>query len=224
MASYKMNFAICKGLQDPAAIVAGMEEYGLAESEEMGVLHASAAAGAAFGTLVRRTNLAIQKLDLESREVVTDTVERVSLIAFGAFPAEERLEVYGGSASAIADVSTFLGSCLGQAIVTDPYELDMEAAVEKVMNNTQRFMLRTIRVTDYAADSYMIGPYAPKFLDTEHGLKFLEDFGEAVKSVQVRFAAPTAKANVTLAPNACFSYSCHEDDQPVVQQLLRGLL
>ena len=74
MASFKINFATCKGLGEPSVLAAAMEEYGLAETEEIGVLHASAAAGAAFGTLVRRTNLSVQKVNPESKEVTSSTV------------------------------------------------------------------------------------------------------------------------------------------------------
>lgn len=224
MASYKINFASCKGLEEPTKMVSAMEEFGLAEGEEVGILHSSATSTAAFGTLVRRTNMAVQKIDEETREVLTASVERVNLIPFGTFANKSRLEVYAGSASSIEQVGTFLSSGLSLATVTEPIEFDVLTAVEKLMKSTQRFVLRAVRVTDYAANSYMIGPYAPKFMDTEHALKFMEEYAEALATVQVRFAGKAAKANVTLTPNACFSYSCAEDDQPEIQQILRGLI
>lgn len=224
MASFKINFATCKGLGEPSVLAAAMEEYGLAETEEIGVLHASAAAGAAFGTLVRRTNLSVQKVNPESKEVTSSTVERISLIPFGAFTKHERLEVYAGSAASVEEVGTFFSGALAMSTVTERIELDLLSVVERLMKTAQKFQLRSVRVTDYAADSYMIGPYAPKFMDTDHGLKFLEQYAEALKSVQVRFAAPTGRGTATLTPNAAFSYSCNEDDQPAVQQMLRELL
>lgn len=219
-----MNFASCKGLEGPAEMVSALEEFGLAEGEDMGVLHATASPAAAFATMVRRTRLAVQQLDKGSREVLTASVERVTLIPFGAYAGKNRLEVYAGSATAIEQVGTLLSSGLSLAVVTEAVEFDVSAAVERLMKETQRFQLRAVRVSDYAANSYMIGPYAPKFMDTEHGLKFLEEYAEALKSVQVRFAGPTARCNVTLTPGACFSYSCAEDDQPAIQQILRGLV
>ena len=110
MATFKINFAMCRGLADPKEIVTAMEEFGLAESEEIGVLHADAASGATFGTLVRRTNVAVQKLNPESREVFTENVERVALIPFGLFTNDDRMEVYAGSGSAIQEVAAFLSS------------------------------------------------------------------------------------------------------------------
>ena len=219
-----MNFATCKGLGTPGEIVEALERFGLAETEEVGVLHADQAGPAAFGTLVRRTNLTIQRLDAETREVLTDVVERVALLPFGAFPELERLEVYAGSASAVEQVGAFLSTGLGMAVVTDPVELDLVGAVEKLSKDTSKFQLRGVRATDYAANSYMIGTYAPKFMDTDHGMQFMEQYAEALKSVQVRFAGPSGRATATLTPNACFSYSCHEDDQPEIQQVLRKLV
>lgn len=224
MASFKINFALCRGLGEPGGIVEAMEAYGLAETEEIGVLHANAAAGAAFGTLVRRTNLAIQRIDPKTHQVLTEAVERVALIPFGAFGKAERLEVYAGGGAAVKDVSAFLGSGLAMPVVTDPVELDLLGAVEKLIKTTSKFQLRTVRVSDYAANSYMIGPYAPKFMDTDHGLKFLNEYAEVLKSVQVRFAGPSGRATATLTPNACLSYSCAEDDQPAIQDILRTLI
>jgi hypothetical protein len=224
LATYKINIATCRGLDKPAAIVQAMEEYGLADKQEMGVLHASVAGNAAFGTLVRRTNLTVQRLDAKTRQVVSDQVEKVSLIPFGAFPQAEQLEVYAGTAATIKEVEAFFGGALTMAVAVDPIELDVISSVQKLMKTVQKFQLRAVRVSDYAASSYMIGPYAPKFMDTEHGLKFLEQYTEAVKTVQVRFAAPAGRATATLTPNASFSFSCHEDDQPHVQDILRKLV
>ena len=224
MPTHQINFAQCRGLPAPKEIVAAMEEFGLAETEEVGVLHADVASGAAFGTLVRRTNVAVQKLNNKTREVFTENVERVTLIPFGLYPAGERMEVYAGSGSAIQELAAFLTSGLAMAVVTDEIELDMESAVEKLIKETKKFQLRAIRISDFAANSYMIGPYAPKFMDTEHGQKFLGENAEAVKNVQVRFAGPTGRASAKLTPEAAFGYSCPEDDQPIIQEILRKLV
>jgi len=224
VASYKLNIASCRGLPAADEIVRGLEEFGLAEGEPYGVLDASQGSGAAFGTLIRRTNMPVKRIEPKTRQVLTEAVERVALVGFGAFPAAERLEAYAGSASALKDVDALLTTGLALAVVTDPIELDVLSCVEKLMKNTQRFQLRSVRVTDYAANSYMIGAYVPKFMDTDHGLQFLEDYAEALKSAQVRFAGPTARVNLTITPNACFSYSCSEDDQPAVQEIVRKLL
>ena len=224
MSSYKINFATCKGLGAPADMVAAMDEFGLAETEEVGVLHADAAGEAAFGTLIRRTNLAVQRIDADTHEVLTENVERVTLYPFGAFTKAERLEVYAGTTSGLQQVGDFIGSGLAMAVVTDPIELDLLTSVDRLMKNTAKFQLRAVRASDYAASSYMIGTYAPKFMDTDHGLQFMEQYAEGLKSVQVRFAGPSGRVTATLTPHACFGYSCQEDDQPEVQQILRKLV
>lgn len=224
MASFKINFATCKGLGAPAEIVDGMEQFGLAETEEIGVLHADVAGEAAFGTLIRRTHMAVQRIDSDTHEVLTENVERITLYPFGAFCNAERLEVYAGTTSGIQQVGDFISGGLAMAVVTDPIELDLLTTVDRLMNNTTKFQLRAVRTSDYAANSYMIGTYAPKFMDTDHGLQFMEQYAEGLKSVQVRFAGPSGRVTATLTPNACFSYSCQEDDQPEVQQILRKLV
>jgi len=224
VASFKINFATCRGLASPAEIVDAMEQFGLAETEEVGVLHADVAGTAAFGTLIRRTDLAVQKIDADTREVLTENVQRVTLYPFGAFTEAQRLEVYAGTTSGIQQVGDFLAGGLAMAVVTDPIELDMLTAVDRLMRTTNKFQLRAVRASDYAANSYMIGAYAPKFMDTDHGLQFMEQYADRIKSVQVRFAGPSGRVTAALTPNACFSYSCHEDDQPEVQQVLRKLV
>ena len=95
--------------------------------------------------------------------------------------------------------------------------------MQKLSKETQRFQLRAARISEYAHNSFMSGPYAPKFLDTQHGLDFMEGYADYITSASVRFAGQNGRINVTLSPKACFSYSCHEDDQTVAQTLLRKL-
>ena len=70
----------------------------------------------------------------------------------------------------------------------------------------------------------MTGAYAPKFMDSQHGQEFMEEYAEQMVSASVKFAAPTGRATVTLTPKACFGFSCNEDDQPAVQSILRKLV
>lgn len=224
MATFKINVANCRGLGPAEEIVEALTDFGLAESEEVGVLHAAAQMDNAFGTLVRRTQTTVQRIDAATHEVTQEKVDKVQLLPFGAFPAAERLEVYAGSFSGIEEVAAFLASAAGQAVSVDEIELDLLSAVDKVLDQTKRPQIRSARAGDYAANSYMIGPYAPKFMDNDHALTFLREYEPTLKNVQIRFAAESARASITLTPNACFSYSCAEDDQPAVQDILRQLL
>ena len=118
----------------------------------------------------------------------------------------------------------FFSSCLALPTIVEPIELDIPSALTKLSAATERFQLRAIRISDYAHNSYMSGPYAPKFLDTEHGRDFLNEYADYVQSATVRFQAPSGRVNVNLTPKACFSFSCNEDDQTFAQLTLRKLI
>lgn len=223
MASFKLNIAKIEGCPPPATLAAALEKYGLPDGEEFGVLNHSATDQAVFGTIIRTSQQAVQRLDPKSKEITSAPVERVIAYPFGVKPSTQRLEIYAGSAPAIEQLAVFFSSCLGLPTVVEAIEMDVVAAIEKLSKTTQKFQLRSIRINDYAHNSYMAGPYAPKFLDSQHGQEFLEEYSEYVTTAGVKFAAPTGRATVTLTPRACFGFSCNEDDQPAVQSILRKL-
>ena len=224
MASFKLNVARIHGCPPPAELLAAMQEYGLPEAEEFGVLSCSATSEGAWATIIRKTQQAVQKLDPETQELTSAPVEKVTVYPFAVRPASEVLEVYAGSAASLEQVGVFFSSCLALPTVVEPIELDIMAALGKLANGTQRFALKSIRVSDYAHSAYVSGPYAPKFLDTEHGKDFLNEHAELVVSAAVRFQGPTGRVNVTLSPKTCFSFSCNEDDQAPIQSILRKLI
>lgn len=223
MASFKLTIARIQGCPPPAKLAALIEEFGLPESEEFGVLNHSAISEAVFGTIVRRSQQTLPRLDNETRQVTSQPIEKVTLYPFGVKPSSERLEIYAGSTTAIEQMAAFFSTCLALPTVIKGIEVDIPSAIDKLAKNTQKFQLRAIRVGDYAHDAYMSGPYAPKFLDSQHGQDFLEEYAQQVTSASVKFAAPTGRATATLAPTATFGYSCNEDDQPHVQSILRKL-
>jgi hypothetical protein len=85
-------------------------------------------------------------------------------------------------------------------------------------------VLRAVRVSNYAANSFTIGPYAPKFADTQHGKDFLEQYAEAVTAASVRFQGTAGRVTATLTPKACFTYACNEEDVPAAKNALRSLI
>lgn len=224
MASYKLTIARIQGCPAPAKLAELLEKYGLPEGDEFGVLNYSATSETVFGTVIRRVQQAVQKLDAEAKEVTAAPVEKVVLYPFGVKPSTGRLEIYAGSAAAIEQLGAFLASSLGLSTVVEPLEVDIPSALNNLMKNVQKFQLRALRVSDYAHNSYMTGTYGPKFLDSQHGQEFLEEYAEQVVSASVKFQAQKGRANATLTPNACFAFSCNEDDQPVVQSILRKLV
>ena len=224
MASFRLNIARVKGCPPAKQVASLMEKFAMPESEEFGVLNQQASEQALFGTIVRKSQAAIQRIDPDSKEITSAPVEKVTVYSFGIKPATEQLEVYSGSASGIEQVGAFLSGCLALHTVVEAVELDVPAAIEKLAAETKNFQLRSIRVSDYAHNSYMMGPYAPKFLDSEHGKEFMEKYLEFIASAAVRFAMPKGKVTVNLSPKACFGYSCNEDDQAAVQAVLRKLV
>ena len=216
MATYKLNIARIQGCPPPAELDKALEAYGLPEDDEFGVLNHSATPQGVFGTIVRK--------DREAREVTAQPVEKVQVYPFGINPKAGTLEVYAGSAAAIEQIGIFLGGSLALPTVVEAIELDLPGALDKLAQHTEKFQLKSVRVSDYAHNSYMSGVYAPKFLDTEHGKEFLEEYAQFLASASVRFAMPMGRANVHLSPTACFSYSCHEEDRPPVQTILRKLV
>ena len=224
MPSFKLHIARIRNCPPPEKVEAALKEFGLPESEEYGVLNHSATETSVFATVARRHQQAVEKLDPETAEVTSQPVERVNIYPFAVRPADEVLEVYAGAASAIEQVGAFLAGCLAMPTIVEAIELDVLDAIARLAKNTQRFQLRSVRVSDYAHNAYMAGVYAPKFLDTQHGLEFLEEYGEFLTAASVKFVVPGGRAGANLAPTASFSYSCSEDDQPTVQSILRKLL
>jgi hypothetical protein len=200
-----------------------MEAFGLPEDQEFGVLNHSGSDSGVFATIIRRTRTAVPSLAAGSREVASVPVERVSVYPVGIRPSQEVLETYAGPAGGIEQVAAFLAGSLALPVVVENIELDIPAAVEKLAKLVQKCNLRSVRVKDYAHNSYMAGPYAPKFLDPEHGKDFLDEYAQEIVGAGVSFAAPSGRATVTLTPKACFTFSCHDDDRTVVQSILRKL-
>jgi hypothetical protein len=224
MASFRLNIARCRGCEDIDTLTHRLADFGLPETEEFGVLNHSATASAAMATIVRKTHQSVQKLDPETQEIMAETVEKVTVYPFALRPDFEILETYAGPARGLEEVGVFLSSCMALPALVEPIELDIPSCIDRLAQETQRFQLRSIRVGDYAHNAYMAGPYTPKFMDTEHGKDFLQDYAESVKTADVRFQATSGRVNVKLSSTACFGYSCHEDDQSAVQTILRKLI
>jgi hypothetical protein len=225
MASFKLHVARLEGCPPAAEVAEMMEEYGLPEGDEFGVLHSTSARDACYGEIIRRTHQAVQKLDPRTQGVLTTAVEKVTVYPVGIFPQRGILEVYDAPLGGVEQVAAFLAGGLALPTVVTLLEVDVPSAIDKLATSTERFQLRSLRVKDYAHNSYMNGPYAPKFLDSEHGKEFLEEYADHVSSANVRFAGPGGRVTVTLSPKASFSYSLlEEDDKPAVQAILRKLL
>lgn len=224
MASYKINFGRVRGCPDAKTLAERMAAFGMPATEEFGVLNQSATSTTCFATLIRKTQVAVKTLDASTGDVVTSCLEKITMIPMAITPAIERLDVYSGTGSAIEQVGIFLSSGLALKTVTEKRELDVMEAVEHLAGEKSKFQLRTVKVTDFAANAYMTGGYGPKFIDTQHGLDFLKEYQAGIVSATVRYQGPTGRVTLTLRPDACIGYSCTEDDQTAVQVTIRGLV
>ncbi len=224
MASYRLNIARIRDCPPPKELAQAMQELALPEEEPFGVLNCTATDETCLATIIRRTQQAIQKLQPKTREITTAAVEKVTVYPLAVRPDRDILEIYAGAVSAIDQIGEFFASSLALPTLVEAIELDIPATIEKLASNVQKFQLRSIRISEYAHNSYMSGPYAPKFLDSQHGMDFLQEYVDYVKSATVRFQGPSGRINVTLTAKACFSFSCNEEDQPTAQATLRNIL
>lgn len=224
MASFKLNLARIRNCPPPAKLAAAMKSYGLPESEEFGVLNFSSTDQSVTCTLLRKSQSAVQKFDKDSGELTSAMVEKAVIYPFAIKPVGEVLETYAGTFTGIEQVGAFLASALALNTVVETIELDVAEVVQKLAKSVQHAQLRSVRVTDFAHNSYMAGGYSPKFLSHEHGMEFLEEYAENVQSASVKFAGPGGKVTVSITPKACFSYSCNEEDVPAIQMILRKLI
>jgi len=222
MASYKLNLARVRGLPPTDDILKALNEFGVPDDDEFGVLKASGTSTATMGVIIRRSRQAVQQLDNETHELTSAGVDKVTAFPVTFWPEKELMEIYAGSATSIEQIGLFLSGSLAFSTVTEGLEVDVPSAIE-TLSEQKKFQLVSVRVSDFAHNSFMIGPYVPKFQDSQHGMDFIEKYLAGVTSATMKFAGPTGRVNVTITPNACFRYSCHEDDQAHVQSLLRGL-
>jgi len=233
MASYKITFAKCRGacgarlFNDGTCrgIAEAFDRFGDDPTKLVGVwggqLHTETFVRA---TLVVRTARKYMEPSGDApghldEKIVTDH----RLIGLALWPKRDHLEVYGTPAD-LEIVTLFLDVGLMLATVTDPLALDLLALVDKAVHTLPHAVLKTAKVADVALNSYMIGAYAPKFTDTDHGLKFLNEYADDATAATIRFAASSKPATVTLTPTGSVTFTCHEDDRDEVLGHIRGLV
>jgi hypothetical protein len=224
MASYKLNIAKIQGAPPARELLQLFNDYGLPDDEEFGVLDCSASDEVLYASILRKTHQAIQRFDGESGEISTTAVEKASILRVGIFPKRCVIELYDGTASSFDYMTNFLGSHLALPIVIDTIDMDIPASVRFLQKSTKRFVLKSIRVSDYAHSSYMIGPYTPKFLETEAGMDFLEEYTDFTTSASCRFQTSRGRATVTLTPKTCLRFTLsNEEDKAEMHTLLRKM-
>jgi len=224
MASFRLNVATIRGLPSTQKLLSAMKAFGMPPDEEFGVLSHAADRLSLTATIVHRSSQAIHQLDRARRNVISAPVERIVAYPLRVAPAKGRLEIYHGSPNGIERIHAFLSKHLSVPATIERIQLDVARAAEKLSGRVDHFQLRSVRLHAYSHNPYMIGRYSPRFLDTEHGLEFLAEHDEGVLAATVRFASKNGRVGATLTRNACFAYSCNEDDREGVQALLRRLV
>jgi len=212
MPSFVLNIARIRGCPEPKALAKLLTDWGKPQGEEFAVLACAVAQASVSVSLVRTSRSTVQRLDAKTGELTDAEVERATMLPFAVKPGQQTLEVYAGSFAGIERVGAFLSACLA-----------LPVTVEAILAKQHRAQLRSVKVSDFSANSYMTGAYGPKFLDTQHGQDFLAEHAAGITAATVRFSAHAGRVNLTLRPNCCASYSGSEDDQPEVQSILRGL-
>ncbi len=226
MGSYRLNLGTCKGLPEPAKLAAAMETLRPKDGEdnyELAVTRAVHAGEAVLADLLVRKTRTVRKWDAAKGEMTEHPVESDSVMTVRLHPALDLVSTYAGGARTITDVHVLLASELCLPVVTDVVKLDLLSAVRELQRRVNRFTLVQVKHTEFASDSYTSGPFAPRFIDTQHGLDFLEEQEAGIEAAVVTFAGPSKRVRVTIRQEVGFAYSCHDDDQAAVQKILMGI-
>jgi len=139
--------------------------------------------------------------------------------------AAERIETYGPGAKSLDHAAEgFLINELGIPVLWERMKVDISEAIDKLAADVERLRIVRTGIGDYSHNSYMIGPYSPKFLDSQHGLDFTQEYIEGVKTVRVKFAGPSGPVSLSVKPVSSFSGSIKDDDDlAYVQSICRKL-
>jgi hypothetical protein len=223
MASFRLNVARIRGLPPVKDIVSALKQFGMPAKGEFGVISYAGTADSVTAEIIHRSRELVGRLDPTGQKVIPTPVERIIAYPFQVSPAKERLEIHAGAANGIEKIGTFMASHLSLTVTTELVELDVVRAVGKLSSRVERFRLHSVRLEGYAYNSYMVGTYSPRFLDSEHGLEFLAEHDEGVLSACVRFVGPNGRVSLIITRNACFTYSCEEADQDFAKTVLRRL-
>ena len=219
-----MNFATIQGCPPPKQVAKEMELFGLPQTEEFGVLNQQATDTAIFAAIIEKKQQAVQKLDPESKELVSEAIEKVTVHNFAIKPAAGIMEVYTGSAATIEHIAAFLSGAIGLPTLVGKCERDILPLIDKLKEQVKNFKIKSVKVSDYAANSYMCDTYGPKFMDSQHGDEFMQEHADFLESATVKFSGSKGQVTLTIRKDGCFNYSCNEDDNAGIQALLRKLM
>ena len=236
MPSYQLHLASIAGVDDGPSLIAAVKEYAAGQTavvDNYVVLSVDGGERAVTMDLAYCTAKKITILRPSSGDKSTSKSPDLGMdvgqvgvavpLTIAICTSAGRLKTCGPGVRSLEMANEFLAGALAWPVLSNPIAVDIEKAIDHLVANTERTMIRAASVSDYSHNSYMIGGYAPKFLDSQHGLDFAHEYIEAMTSVSVQFAGPTGKVSVKLTGSASFSFSCQEDDRPYVEGMLTKL-
>jgi hypothetical protein len=236
MSSYQIHLARLTGTDDAAALTAAVKEYEQTQKppfvEQFAVLGVSGGKSAVRIAAAYCTGKEINVVTKlpgarKGPETVSLDLERVNV----AIPFEMlinakagRLQTFGPGPKSLEMANEFLVGALAWPALTSEIEIEAQASLDTMISQkVERLQLVSVSIGDYSHNSYMVGGYNPKFLDSQHGLDFSAEYAESINSMSVKFAGPTGKVTMKLTNKASFTFSCHEDDYDYVAAICRRL-
>lgn len=224
MDPHTLNIARVTGLPSLKALGSAFAIFGVPADGLFGVINPTTSRDFVSATLIFRCSQTVRRIEPTTAAVVTAEIDKVAVYPFTVYPAKGVIEVRAGGINGLSRIQDFLTACLSTAVIVEPVELDISIAARKLNSQTERFLVRSVRVAHFAAKSHMSGPYSPRFTDSDFGMDFIDAHADSITTANVRFAASAGTVALTLNSRSCFKYSCNEDDSISVQNILRRLV
>lgn len=225
MGAYRLNLATCQGLLPAAALAARLEmlKPKADDDYEFAVLEVRAAESIVQADILVRSWRKVQQWDPDKKAMTEHEVRVEKVLPAMLWPEKELMATVSGGVRTLETVYVLLATELALPVVYSVVELDLLQAVQSLQKTQTRFQLKAVKHSEFASDSYTSGPFAPRFLDTVHGLEFVEEYQPAIQAVTCTFAGPSRRVRIVMRDQVGFSYSCHDDDADAVKKVLMDL-
>jgi len=225
MGSYRLNLATCKGLPPAKQLADRMETLKPKTDDdyEFAVLAVRAGEGIVLADVLVRSWRKVSEWNVEKAMMEAKDVRVEKVLPCMLWPDKELLATVTGGVSTLETIMVLLATELALPVVVEPVQIDLLYAIEELRTRQNRFQLKAVKHSAFASDSYTEGPFAPRFLDTVHGIDFCRENESAIDAVTVTWAGPSKRVRLVMRKQVGFSYSCHEDDAEVVKTVLMNL-
>ncbi len=230
MAAFKLNIGWLRGTPEIAKIHQAMGDFGCPNDEPDGLIDVGIKTDstAVWGTWVTATQAVIKKLNRKDRMVEDKEVDKDLVYPFMIRQVEPGIavvETFAGSIKTLERLNDFLAARLAVTCEQQMLPIDLISFYNKVKAEQPKASLKSAKVSTYAANSKVAGPYSPKFLNSEEGIAFIEEVADEalVKSIQIVYPGPSGKVSISVSPDGGISFSCKQDDAATVRSDIRRL-